>query len=193
MPLAVGQGTLPDWISVLLAVLTAAAGGWAHLVNRKNRELRADLESRDLELRNALQEIEIQRANAGLERERALGFDQLSDQARQVVVTVGPDRSARGERQYLVNNGSDQAIYDLEIKLISNGRQQYKNLIPVLRAGATYAPSTPHPGVFSCDLKFRDFRSNWWHLDGHSTLRQLPPGYFPRVSAAPPGTFDDDP
>ena len=27
MPLAVGQGTLPDWISVLLAVLTAAAGG----------------------------------------------------------------------------------------------------------------------------------------------------------------------
>jgi hypothetical protein len=186
----VGLGSVPDWISAVCAAAAAVASGLAWILARHNRALKAALESRDLELRNALNAIGIQRAELNLQTERAAGFDSLSDQAR--MVEVSPIHDSEKKEQYRITNNSDLVICDIEAKIISNDNKRCTTIFPFLGPGKSYSAYSPHPGAFACDLKFRDFRGNWWHLDGYSHLQKLPDNYMPRVGVVAPGTFDDD-
>ena len=185
MVFVVEWGSVSDWVTVGLGVITAAASGAAFVFGRRNRRLRSQLEERGHELANALNEVELAKA-------RAETFDALSDQAKQVsyAKTTGPD----GETRYVVINNSESPIYDLEIELFAGPTDddRFTTVAPTIGAKSQYEALYPKPGnPFSCDLRFRDFRGNYWRLDGYRSLTQLV-GYQPSLRVVPPGSSARD-
>jgi hypothetical protein len=204
---AAGWGEIRDWLSLGLALLTAASTAVTYLLGRRNRRLKHELESRELELGNALKEIELQRSKLqerdlrlasalkeiDLERSKSAAFDELSDQAQTVSCTAF--RGEDGRTAWEVKNDSDARIHNLEIRLYAGPEEKYTHVIPYLSPKSTYQATTfPFPNdPFSCEVRFRDLRGNYWRLDGYGTLTQLPSDYLPRVGVVPPGYFDEAP
>jgi cell division protein FtsL len=191
----IAGGSVTDWISVLLALVTAGASAVAYFLRGRNRKLSAERDQLSLErndLRETLQLRELELANTAqaveLERARTAAFDELSDQARRV--SAVPHVDADGRRVYRVINDSDLPIFDLEARVYAGTEEPFNNMRPTLDPKAEYEAFFPgNVGPVGCDLRFRDYRGNYWRVDGFGTLTRME-GYTPRVRAVPPGFFD---
>src|SRR4029077_11871057 len=183
-------GSVSDWVSVAFAAVTAAASATAYVLRERNRglEREADGLRAELETRNLV--LEEQQKKIDLERARASAFDELSDQAR--LVSSIPVSDDSGRTTYIVVNDSDSPIFDLEIKLYAGPKDTFTNYVPTVKANSRYTTAFgKDSSPFSCDLRFRDFRGQFWRRDGYGTLTPLE-GYVSRVRAVPPGYFDGD-
>jgi len=148
---------------------------------RERKELREELKLRELELANAARTVELERA-------RTAAFDELSDQARRL--STVPFVEEDGLKVYHVINDSDLPVFDVEARVYAGTEAPYKNMQPRLDPKTQYTAFFPGdvPPV-GCDLRFRDYRGNYWRVDGFGTLSRLE-NYIPRVRAVPPGFFD---